>query len=187
MRKTVGQLENGGNLRFQPRKTVPCGRRFPSGSSAGRQIKADNAVIRTLKAVIAKLKKTVGTAIPTLAAAMETIRQNMIVFNYGLLFVRDRRKNEKEYVEQATSKYGDYKYIRSQIKAKAKERGKLQKELAVMSVFAIGRRKELESQIAELSEEIEELQFEEKSIMQDFGKADAAEMKKVEGEISKSG
>ena len=42
------------------------------------------------------------------------------------------------------------------------------------------------SKIAELSEEIEELQVEEKSIMQAFDKMDATEMKKVEGEISKS-
>ena len=153
-----------------------------------RQIRADNAFIRILKAAITKLKKAVENTIPAVAAAMETIRQNMIVFNYGLLFVRDRRKDAKEYVEQATRKYGDYKDIRRQIKAKAKakERGKLQKELAGLSVFAIGRRKELESRIAALSEEIEELQFEEKSIMQAFGKADAARMKKVEGEISKS-
>lgn len=64
-----------------------------------RQIRADNAFIRTLKATIAKLKKAVETTIPTIAAAMETIRQNIIVFNYGLLFVRDRRKDAKEYAE----------------------------------------------------------------------------------------
>ena len=151
-----------------------------------RQIKADNALIRILKAVIAKLKKAVENTIPAIAAAMETIRQNMIVFNYGLLFIRDRRKNEKEYVEQATRKYGDYKDIRSQIKAKAKERGRLQKELTGLSVFAIDRRKELKIKIVELSEEIKELQFEEKTIMQTFDKADAAGMQKVKGEISKS-
>ena len=151
-----------------------------------RQIRTDNALIRTLKATIAKLKKAVKNTIPAIAAAMETIRQNVIVFNYGLLFVRDRRKDETEYVEQAIRKYGDYKDIRSRIKAKAKERGKLQKEFAGLSVFAFGKRKELELKIAELSEEIEVLQFEEKAIMQAFDKVDAAEMKKVEGEISKS-
>ena len=151
-----------------------------------RQIKADNAVIRTLKAAIAKLKRAAENTIPAIAAAMETIRQNIIVFNYGLLFVRDRRKDTREYVEQATRRYSDYKDIRSQIKAKAKERGKLQKELAGLSAFAIGRRKELESKIAELSEGIEELHFEEKSIVQAFDKTDTVRMKEVEGEISKS-
>ena len=151
-----------------------------------RQIKADNAVVRTLKAAIEELKKVVENAIPAIAAAMETIRQNIIAFNYGLLFVRDRRKDTKEYVEQATRKYSDYKGIHNQMKVKAKEHGKLQKELADLPMFAVGRRKELKTKIAELSEEIEELRFEEKSFMRVFDKVDAAGMKKVEGEISKS-
>ena len=117
---------------------------------------------------------------------METIRQNIIVFNYGLLFVRDRCKNTKDYVEQATRKYGDYKRIHRQIKTKAKERGRLQKELAGLPMFASGKRKELKAKIAELSEEIEDLQFEEKSIIRAFDKEDVAGMKDVEGEISKS-
>ena len=151
-----------------------------------RQIRADNAFIRTLKAAIAKLEKVVETTLPAIAAAMETIRQNIIVFNYGLLSVRGKRKNTKEYVEQTVRKYSDYKDIRSQMKAKTKERSELKKELAGLSVFAIGMRKELRSKIAELSEEIKGLQFEQKVIIQTFDKADAAEMKKVEGEISKS-
>ena len=151
-----------------------------------RQIRADNVLIRTLKATIEKLKKAVESTIPAIAAAMETIRQNIIVFNYGLLLVRDRRKNTKEYIEQATREYSDYKDIRSQMKVKVEEHAELQKELADLSVFAIGRRKELKIKIAELSEEIEELQFEEKSIMRVFDKAGAAGMKEVEGEISKS-
>ena len=69
---------------------------------------------------------------------------------------------------------------------KAEELGELQKELAGLSVFAVGGRKELKTKIAEQSEEIEELQFEEGSIMQVFDIADAAGMKTVEGEISKS-
>ena len=151
-----------------------------------RQIRTDNAVIRTLKAAIAKLKKAVENTIPAIAVAMETIRQNIIVFNYGLLIVWDKRKDTKEYIEQATRKYSVYQDIRSQIKAIAKERGKLKRELAGLSVFAIGRRKGLKTKIAELSKEIEELQYEEKSIMRAFDKTDAVGMKKVEGEISKS-
>ena len=151
-----------------------------------RQIKADNALLRELKSLVKKLMDTAKNTIPAIAAAMETIRQNIIVFNYGLLFVRDRCKNTKDYVEQATRKYGDYKRIHRQIKAKAKERGKLQKELAGLPMFASGKRKELKTKIAELSEEIEDLQFEEKSIMRAFNKEDVAGMKDVEGEISKS-
>ena len=151
-----------------------------------RQIRADNALIRTLKATIVKLKKAVEATIPAIAAAMETVRQNIIVLNYGLLSVRDRRKRTKEYVEQAIRKYSDYKDIGGQMKKKAKERSGLQTKLASLSVFDVHRRKELKIKIAELSEEIAELQFSEKSFMQAFSKADATQMKEVEGEISKS-
>ena len=151
-----------------------------------RQIKADNALLRELKELVKKLVQAVKNTIPAIAAAMETLRQNIIVFNYGLLSVRNRRKDATEYVEQTTRQYSDYKGIRSQVTVKAKERGKLQKELAGLSVFATGRRKELKTKIAALSEEIAELQFEEKAIMRAFDKTDAAGMKKVEAEISKS-
>ena len=151
-----------------------------------RQIREDNTLIRTLKAAIVKLKKAVEATIPAIAAAMETIRQNIIVLNYGLLSVRDRRKNTKEYIAQATRKYDDYKNISGQIEVKTKGRSELQTELAGLSVFDVRRRKELKAKIVELSEEITELQFAEKSLMQAFFKADATQMKAVEGEISKS-
>ena len=102
------------------------------------------------------------------------------------MLVRGRRKDTQEYVERATHQYSDYKDIRNQMKMKSKERGELQKQLAGLPVFAAGRRKKLKAKIAALSEEIEKLQFEEKSIMRVFDKADSAGMKEVEEEISKS-
>ena len=101
------------------------------------------------------------STITAIVAALEPIRQNIIVLNYGLLLVRGRRKDTKEYVEQVTRKYGDYKDIRSQMKVKAKARGKLQKELTGLPMLAIGRRKDLKARIVDRSEEIEEPQFEE--------------------------
>lgn len=121
-----------------------------------RQIRVDNALIRTLKATIVKLKKAVETTIPAIAAAMETVRQNIIVFQYGVLFVRDRRKDTKEYVEKATHEYGEYKNIRRQIKGKLDERKKLQKELDGLSVFSLRKRKDLSAKIEELTQEIGE-------------------------------
>ena len=47
-----------------------------------------------------------------------------------------------------------------------------------------GRRKELKTQLAAITEDIEELRFEEKDIMQGFDKEDAAGMKQVKSEIS---
>jgi hypothetical protein len=149
-----------------------------------RQIKADNALIRRLKSAIVKLKKAVETTIPAIAAAMETVRQNIIVFNYGLLVIRDQRKGKKEYVEKAKQIYTEYTTLHEQIRARLEERSRLQQELEGLSLFNIGKRKELKTQLAAISEEIEELRFEEKSVMQTFDKEDAAGMKKAKIEIS---
>ena len=149
-----------------------------------RQIRADNALVRTLKTVVQKLKSVVETTIPALASAMETVRQNIIVFNYGLLHIRDRKKETEEYVTKAKTQYNSYLDLHSQIKAKLDERKALQTELDGLGLLSIGRRKELKTQLAALAEEIEELRFEEKGVVQGFGKEDAAGMKQVKSEIS---
>lgn len=66
-----------------------------------------------------------------------------------------------------------------------KERDELHKELADMTVFT-SKCKEVKTKIAALSEEIAELQFEEKSVTWVFDKGDTAGMKEVEDDISKS-
>ncbi len=149
-----------------------------------RQIRTDNALVRTLKAAVQKMKSVVETTIPALASAMETVRQNIIVFNYGLLHIRDRKKETGEYVSMAKAQFNSYLDLHSQIREKLDERKALQTELDGLGLLSIGKRKELKTQLAALVEEIEELRFEEKSIMQGFDKEDATGMKQVKGEIS---
>ena len=149
-----------------------------------RQIRADNALIRRLKAAVQKLKSAIETTIPALASAMETVRQNIIVFNYGLLHIRSRKQETNEYVTKARKQYNSYLDLHSKITTKLDERKALQAELDGLGLLSIGRRRELKTQLASLAEEIEELRFEEKDIMQSFDKEDAAGMKQVKGEIS---
>lgn len=49
-----------------------------------RQIKADNALLRELKAQMKKMAQAVKKSFPAIAEAMETLRANMIVFWYQL-------------------------------------------------------------------------------------------------------
>ena len=149
-----------------------------------RQIRADNALIRRLKTAVQKLKSAIETTIPALASAMEAVRQNIIVFNYGLLHIRSRKQETNEYVTKARKQYNSYLDFHSQIKAKLDERKALQAELDGLRLLNIGRRKELKTQLVALSEEIEELRFEEKDIMQGFGKEDTAGMKQIKSDIS---
>ena len=49
-----------------------------------RQIKADNALLRELKATVKKLMQAVKNTLPVMAEKLETLRQNMIIFRYQL-------------------------------------------------------------------------------------------------------
>ncbi len=148
-----------------------------------RQIRQDNALLRSLKAAVQKLKAAVEATVPSLAAAMETMRRNIIVFCYGLLHVRDRKKEVGEYAAKASAMYEEYLAVHGRIREKQSERKAAQKELDGMGLLSIGSRRDLKARIAELSEEIEELHTEEKTLIQAFGKEDAAGMKQVKDEI----
>ena len=151
-----------------------------------RQIRADNRLIRELKATVKKLGELVKVTLPAIAKAMETVRRNLIVLHYGLNYTIGHRRKEKQYLSQAKPKYWDYLEIRGQIKEKQAERGTLKKELEGLSVLNLLKRNELKGKIAELTEEIEELRNEEQVIIRDFGKEDSAGMKQVKSDIADS-
>ncbi len=52
-----------------------------------RQIKADNALLRELKAAVKKLMQSVKNTVPAIADAMERLRSNMLIFKYQLLHI----------------------------------------------------------------------------------------------------
>ncbi|MCR4708125.1 MAG: MobA/MobL family protein [Clostridiales bacterium] len=149
-----------------------------------RQIRADNALVRNLKATIQKIRTALETTIPALAAAMETVRQNVIVFIYGLLHIRRRKKEVTEYATKARRGYEDYRTLHSRIRVKLDERKTLQAERDRLGLLSVGKRKELKARLSELSEEIEELRFQETLAMHVFEKNDAAGMKQVWADIA---
>ena len=150
-----------------------------------RQIRQDNALLRSLKTAVQKLKAAVEATVPALAAAMETVRRNLIEFHYGLRHIRDRRERAGAFVRKAETEYGEYLDLHSRIAEIRTERKMAQEELDALGILNIGRRRELKSRVAELTEEIEELRTEERIRMQVFDKEDAAGMKEVRGEIDR--
>ena len=60
-----------------------------------RQIKADNALLRELKAAVRKLAQAVKGTIPALAEAMESLREKMIIFRYQLRHIGKGRRRMK--------------------------------------------------------------------------------------------
>ena len=63
-----------------------------------RQIKADNALLRELKAAVKKLGQAVKNTIPVIAEAMEKLLANMIVLHYQLRHIGLGKQRMKEYM-----------------------------------------------------------------------------------------
>ena len=149
-----------------------------------RQIRADNALMRQLKDTIKKLTDALVTTLADMARAMEQLRQNMIILRYHLTRLRKRRGKAVEYLSKAEPMYRDYGELVRQIQEKNAERRSLKKELAALSPLSVFKRSELKKQIAQLSEEIEELTFSKNEIVTGFGKEDDKEMPAVPKQIT---
>ena len=149
-----------------------------------REIRAENALIRELKAAVKKLAKAVMETIPALAKAMESLRGNLIVLHYGLFQAQERRDRAGKYLSAAKPAYDNYEALREQLKEKAGQRHELQSELKTAPLLNIVRRSQLKSKIAELTEEVEELKSEQHRILWDFEKENEAGMKEVHADIA---
>ena len=66
-----------------------------------RQIKADNALLRELKAAVRKLAQAVKNTVPALAEAMEWLRGNMIIFRYQLRHIGMGKHRMNEHIQAA--------------------------------------------------------------------------------------
>ena len=151
-----------------------------------RQIHADNRYLRSLKAMVAKLTEAVKQTVPAIADALETIRANMIVLRYAAIQFRNWRYGEQQYLKDAKAKYGEYQKLRQSIKEKLALRKQLKQEYDSLPVISVFKRRELTAEIAELTEEIEELRNEETSLIRGFDKQDTAGMKEVKTEMAQS-
>ena len=148
-----------------------------------RQIRADNALITQLKNTVKALMNAVVTTLADLALAMERLRQHIILLCYHRSYVRKRRDAETDYLSKAEPMFQSYSDFTREIKEKVTERKTLKKELAALPVLSVFKRGELKKRLAQLSEEIGELEFSKNGIMTGFGKESDREMSTVPKEI----
>ncbi len=148
-----------------------------------RQIRADNALITQLKNTVKALMSAVVTTLADLALAMECLRQHIVLLRYHRSYVRKRRDAAADYLSKAEPMYQSYSDLTREIKKKVAERMALKKELAALPVLSVFKRGELKKRIAQLSEEIGELEFSKSGIVSGFGKESDKEMPAVPKEI----
>ena len=149
-----------------------------------RQIKADNALLRDLKATVRKLMQAVKNTIPAIAEAMETIRQNVIIFCYQLRSIRTGQRKLKTYISDVKSEMKQYSSLVEQIKEKSKERKSLLAEQKELPFWNVPRKKELTSRIAELTELLEELQSEKAILLHNMECTDGKDVSKVRKKVA---
>ena len=150
-----------------------------------RQIKADNALLRELKAAFAKISQAVKNTVPTLAEAMESLREKVIVISYHILHTKIGKRNITDYVKELKANYESYKGIVKQIAAKKKERKELQNQKNSTPVIKVITHRDLARRIAELTEEIEELKSEKARLLTAMERTDEKDVATVNDSLDR--
>ncbi len=132
-----------------------------------RQIKADNALLRELKAAVKKLAALVARTVPAIAEGLEKLRSRVLVFCYQLSHIQKSLAVWKPELERYTG-------LVQQINEKSKERKALVAEKKELPVYHVKRHKALAVRIAELTEDLEELRSEKALLLQKFEYAEEA-------------
>ncbi len=149
-----------------------------------RQIKADNALLRELKAAARKLAQAVKNTITALAEAMERLRGNMIIFRYQLRHIGMGKHRMNEHIQAAVPKLERYMGLVRQIKEKTKERKNLLAEKKETPFYQIPKLRDLTRRIAELTEELEELKTEKEMLLRSLDCADDTGISSVKKDIA---
>ena len=133
-----------------------------------RQIKADNALLRELKATVKKLMQAVKASVPALAEAVESLRANMVVFRYQIRYAGFGKHKLSESLNVLKPDLERYTLLVQQIKNKTKERKTLLAEKKATPFYQFVAHNDLAKQIAELTEDLEELKSEKTMLLSSF-------------------
>jgi hypothetical protein len=148
-----------------------------------RQIKQDNALLRRVKAEIQSLMTIAQNTVLAIAQSMEHMRANMIVMAYQLLHARRMRKQIKLEISQIAPKLNKYNELVAQIKATQKEKKALLVKKRDVSLFQPFELIKLNTRIAEMTENLEELKSEKERQILLIGENDDEGIKRSKARI----
>ena len=157
---------------------------FSDRCEINRQIKADNALLRELKATVKKLMQTVKNSVPAIAEAMEKLRGSMLIFSYQLRHIGIGKHNIGRRVKAIKPELERYTGLVQQIKAKSKECKNLLAEKKETPFYQLPKLHDLSQRIAELTEELEELKSEKAALLNALDCTDDAGISDVKKQIA---
>ena len=139
-----------------------------------RQIKADNALLRELKAEVKKLAALVSHAVPAAAERLEKLRGRILIFCYQLSYIRVGQAHCQEALTVYRPQLTRFTNLVQQIREKSGERKTVKAEKKALPAWQVFKHKELAAKIAELTEDLEELRSEKALLLQQFEYAEDA-------------
>ena len=145
-----------------------------------RQIRKDNALVRKLRALVKELTEKVKNSVPNIAAALESIRSRLLLIHYQLKV--NNKQLEQIEVERKIipSLLNRYKKISAELKSKISAKKKLQAEKKACSAIHIIKQNQLSKQLVAVTEDIKELRFQKKAVLDDLSCADEKLVVKIE-------
>ena len=150
-----------------------------------RQIKEDSDLLRELKAAFVKISQAVKNTVPTLAEAMESLREKVIVISYHILHTKIGKRNITDCVKELKANYECYKGIVKQISANKKEQKELQNQKKFTPVIKLITHRDLARRIAELTEKTEELKSEKARLLTAMERTDDKDASKINDSFEK--
>lgn len=122
-----------------------------------RQIRADNKMLRELKAQVAKLAQAVERSIPVIAETMEAIRNHMIFTQYHLLHNEMQKEVIHDWIQHFHPILNKYNTVKKKLKAKIAEKKELNLQKDKTRILNPIQHIKLNQQLTTVTEEIEEL------------------------------
>ena len=153
-------------------------------SELNRQIKADNALLRELKAAVKKLAQAVIHSLPELAKSMESLRQKLLIFCYQLNHIRTGKSVIEKSVDAWNINLKRYSEVVDEIKKTKKERTELLAKKKELPFWNVPKKNELTARIAELTELLEELQSEKAILLHNMDCTDGKDVSKVRKKVA---
>lgn len=149
-----------------------------------RQIKADNALLRELKDLVAMLTELVADAASSITDQLTKLREKLIVICYQIKAIVRSMDKRTATIQATQPKLKRYNEVTQQTRQKTKARKALVAEQKNTSKLNLIKQHNLSRLITTLTEEIEELLSEKENLLLDLGCADDAGVKAVQSEIT---
>ncbi len=141
-----------------------------------RQIKADNKILRELKALVTKLTEAVKNTVPVIAEKLEDIRSRLIINRYQLKFNNSQLEQIGEQKKIVSSLLQKYDKLTKGVHTKRNRLKKLKSEKQACSPINFIKHNQLDKQIDELTADIKNLNWQIAETLRELNCTDESEL-----------